>query len=134
MKHLINNIGWIGLILTILSLSITSCKKDTQTKPNPTPTPQSIIHYKRIATVLFQYDEVADIYVYGTTMSGPATNLLNDTVSYPNFHYTPKSTPLIIHGSVNISSNNDTLYLTYSNYNPWVNQTNYVTNAKYLKQ
>ncbi len=135
-QYNLNTIAWLAIIAIIIALSLSSCKKDKQLEPEPLPITQSTIHYKRIATFMFQYDEAADLYVYGNTMSGPCSSsaLGGDTVNYPHFYYTPKLTPLVINGNCTISSNNDTLYLTYSNHNPIVNTTNWVIKAKYLRQ
>ncbi len=134
-QYNLNNIAWLAIIAILLALVLSSCKKEKQLEPDQIIT-QSTIHYKCMSTFMWQYDEAIDIYVYGNgTMSTVIKNgTLKDTISYPIFHYTPKSTPLIIHGHVATSSNSDTLYLTYSNHNPWTNETNYVTKAKYLKQ
>lgn len=135
-QYNLNTVAWLAIIAIILALVLSSCKKEKQLEPElPLPITQSTIHYKRILTFMWQYDEIADIYVYGSTMSGPCSASGGiDTVNYPHFYYTPKSTPLVINGNCTISSNNDTLYLTYSNHNPLVNTTNWVIKAKYLKQ
>ena len=134
-KHLINNIGWLGIILVILLTIVTSCSKKSEVKPTPIPTTTNKLvgHYIRVSLKQSTESDSFDVYA-NNTFCMPIMSGSRDTFNFPT--YTNKWSS---NGGVRSSGNvfvgaNDTLQLTFQAYDITGKSAGNVNGAKYVKQ